>query len=65
MGKAPLVLQVTASTQAPIIFIFKSSTIGMVPFAEHWNVTDTYFRLMKLYFYLTGNFDNICFIEQL
>ena len=51
-GDAPLVLQVTASTQAPIIFIFKSSTIGMVPFAEHCNVTDTYFSLNKASFFL-------------
>ena len=64
-GDAPLVLQVTASTQAPIIshfFFIKSSTIFNGPFAERWNVNrHLKFCLIKVYYYLAGRFDSILF----
>ena len=51
-GGAHRVTQLLPYSPVIIIFIFKSSTIGMVPFAEHWNVTDTYFLLNKALFFL-------------
>ena len=64
-GDAPLVLEVTTSTQAPIIshfFFIKSSTIFNGPFAERWNVNrHLKICLIKVYYYLAGRFDSILF----
>ena len=43
MGAHDHVTQLLLYSPIIHIFILKFSTIGMVPFAERWNVTDTYF----------------------
>ena len=66
MGAHDHVTQLLLYSPIIHIFILKFSTIGMVPFAERWNVTDTYFfHLMKALFLLGWKFWQHLFIQQL